>query len=77
MSLLPAAYCFSTAHIVGRDGTPRLVTKPSTSNSRLENPEWGVRDLEDIAHLASTMGFELEQTHDMPANNLAVIFRKR
>jgi hypothetical protein len=41
------------------------------------NPEWGVRDLEDVVHLASTVGFEREQTHDMPANNLAVIFRKR
>lgn len=44
---------------------------------KARNPEWGVRNLEDIAHLASTVGFELEQTHDMPANNLAVIFRKR
>lgn len=44
---------------------------------RAENPEWGVRNLEDVAQLAATVGLELEQTHDMPANNLAVIFRKR
>jgi hypothetical protein len=41
------------------------------------NPEWGVRDLEEIARRAAAEGFELQETHDMPANNLAVIFRKR
>jgi SAM-dependent methyltransferase len=44
---------------------------------KAQNPEWGVRNLEDVVHLASTVGLELEQTHDMPANNLAVVFRKR
>ena len=44
---------------------------------KAENPEWGVRNVEDVAHLAATVGLELERTHDMPANNLAVIFRKR
>jgi hypothetical protein len=44
---------------------------------KAENPEWGVRDVEDVADLAASVGLELEQTHDMPANNLAVIFRKR
>jgi SAM-dependent methyltransferase len=41
------------------------------------NPEGGVRNLEDVAHLASAVGLELEQTHDMPANNLALVFRRR
>jgi Protein of unknown function (DUF938) len=44
---------------------------------RARNPEWGVRNLENVARLASAMGLELEQVHDMPANNLAVVFRKR
>lgn len=44
---------------------------------KAENPEWGVRNLEDVARLAASEGFELQDTHDMPANNLAVIFRKR
>ena len=56
-------------------------TSPSNEafDARLKawDPEWGVRNLEDVVHLASTTGFELEQTHDMPANNLAVVFRKR
>lgn len=41
------------------------------------DPEWGVRNLEDVVRLANTAGLELEQTHEMPANNLAVVFRKR
>jgi hypothetical protein len=44
---------------------------------KAKNPEWGVRNVEDVVDLADTAGFELQQTHDMPANNLAVIFRKR
>ena len=44
---------------------------------KAENPEWGVRNVEDVAHLAARVGLDLEQTHDMPSNNLAVIFRKR
>ncbi len=44
---------------------------------KAENAEWGVRNLEDVAYLAASVDLELEQAHDMPANNLAVIFRKR
>ena len=56
-------------------------TSPSNKafDERLKatNPGWGVRNLEDVVHLASAVGLELEQTHDMPANNLALVFRKR
>ncbi len=34
---------------------------------RARNPEWGVRNLEDVALLAASAGFELQETHDMPA----------
>ncbi|MET1026057.1 MAG: DUF938 domain-containing protein [Dongiaceae bacterium] len=44
---------------------------------RSKNPEWGIRNLEDVALLAAPEGFELEETHDMPANNLALVLRKR
>ena len=43
---------------------------------KAENPDWGVRNLEDGAELAATVGLTLEQTHDMPANNLSLVFRK-
>jgi hypothetical protein len=44
---------------------------------RERNPEWGVRNLEDVALFAGTQGFNLYETHDMPANNLSVVFRER
>ncbi|HEY1783790.1 MAG TPA: DUF938 domain-containing protein [Roseiarcus sp.] len=44
---------------------------------KARNPEWGVRYLEDVVDLASAAGLELDEIHDMPANNLAVVFRKR
>jgi cyclopropane fatty-acyl-phospholipid synthase-like methyltransferase len=42
-----------------------------------QNPEWGVRDLEDVAQIAGKEGFDLRESCEMPANNLAVIFWKR
>jgi SAM-dependent methyltransferase len=43
---------------------------------RARNAAWGVRDLDDVAALASRHGFELAETVAMPANNLTVIFRR-
>jgi len=44
---------------------------------RAQNPEWGIRDLEDVVHVADKEGFDLQESCGMPANNLTVIFRKR
>ncbi len=38
------------------------------------NPEWGLRDLEEVTRLAATHGFRREQLVRMPANNLALVF---
>jgi hypothetical protein len=43
---------------------------------RLQNPEWGVRNLEDVINVASKHKFKLQQIQSMPANNLSVIFQK-
>ena len=43
---------------------------------RARNPDWGVRDLDDVTALASKCGFEHCERVAMPANNLSVIFRK-
>jgi SAM-dependent methyltransferase len=43
---------------------------------KARNAEWGVRDLEDVVQLAASRGFELQEIHDMPANNLSVVFRR-
>jgi hypothetical protein len=44
---------------------------------RARNPEWGVRNLEDVARLAASEGLELQEVYEMPANNIAVVFKKR
>ncbi len=43
---------------------------------RRRNPEWGVRDLEEVADLASTHRLELVERISMPANNLGLVFRR-
>ena len=44
---------------------------------RSRNPEWGIRDLGEVAALARRHGFTVPETVQMPANNLSVIFRRR
>lgn len=42
---------------------------------RQQNPEWGLRYVEDIAEEADKIGLRLHQVIAMPANNLSLIFR--
>jgi SAM-dependent methyltransferase len=44
---------------------------------RARNPAWGVRDLDEIAALASNHGLTALERIEMPANNLSLIFRRR
>jgi Protein of unknown function (DUF938) len=44
---------------------------------RARNREWGVRDLDEVAALASRHGLALEERVAMPANNLSLVFRRR
>lgn len=43
---------------------------------RAQNPEWGVRDVDDLEKAASAVGFELEGNVPMPANNHCLIWHK-
>lgn len=43
---------------------------------RERNPQWGVRDLDEVARVAGRSGFALDETIAMPANNLSVVFRR-
>lgn len=43
---------------------------------RMRNSDWGVRDLETVAALASEHGFGPPTVAEMPANNLSLIFRR-
>ena len=42
---------------------------------KIQNPLWGLRNLEDVNDIASENGFNLDNVIDMPANNLSVIYR--
>ena len=42
---------------------------------RARNPEWGVRDLDDVVDLAAKHGLGLQDRVAMPANNLMLVFR--
>jgi len=44
---------------------------------KVRNPEWGVRNLEDVVAEADRQGLALDTIAPMPANNLSVVFRKR
>ena len=43
---------------------------------KARNPEWGLRDLEDVVAEAERNLLALERVHEMPANNLTLVFRK-
>jgi len=43
---------------------------------RAEDPRWGVRDLDEVAALASSAGFGAPEIVPMPANNLSLVFRR-
>jgi SAM-dependent methyltransferase len=43
---------------------------------RNNDPEWGVRDLDEVAELAQHNGLTLTEVVDMPANNLILAFER-
>lgn len=56
-------------------------TSPSNesfdASLRRQNAAWGVRDLDDVEALANRHALYLEETVEMPAKNLSVIFGRR
>lgn len=44
---------------------------------RAQNPQWGVRCLDEVTEVAENSGFQQRDVVSMPANNLSVIFVKR
>ena len=41
------------------------------------NPEWGVRDMDDLGALAERAGLRLTEAVPMPANNFVLVFTRR
>ena len=62
-----------------RRGAPHISPSNEAFDRQLraQNPAWGVRDLEEVARYAVAHGFGPPETHEMPANNLSVMLRKR
>ena len=44
---------------------------------RRENPQWGVRDVDDVQRVAVECGLRLSDVVEMPANNLTLVFVSR
>ncbi|QHL90576.1 DUF938 domain-containing protein [Sphingomonas changnyeongensis] len=44
---------------------------------KARNPDWGLRHLDDVDRLAAEHGFARTGRHDMPANNLTLIYRRQ
>jgi cyclopropane fatty-acyl-phospholipid synthase-like methyltransferase len=44
---------------------------------RVQNPDWGLRDLEAVSDVAGHAGFDLAEVVDMPANNFSLVFNRR
>lgn len=60
-----------------REGVQTAASNESFDDRlQVENPEWGLRDLEVVADAAASQGLDLAEVVEMPANNLSVIFRR-
>ena len=61
-----------------REGRHTAPSNESFDESlRIRNPEWGIRNLEDVIACAAEHGLDHVETIEMPANNLSVIYRRR
>jgi hypothetical protein len=74
--LAPCAplYLYGPYRQHGRHTAPSNAAFDESLKAR--DPEWGVRDLDEVAELADRHGLALQRTVAMPANNLSVIFRR-
>ena len=43
---------------------------------KARDPAWGIRDLGHVSGLAATHGFGPPERHEMPANNLTIVYRR-
>lgn len=67
-------YLYGPYVVEGRDTAPSNVA--FDENLRSRNPAWGLRSLGEVEAIAKQVGLALEETVDMPANNLSLIFRR-
>jgi SAM-dependent methyltransferase len=58
------------------DGTAVESNLEFDASLKRRDPEWGLRDLEDVTRAASAEGLQRQRVVAMPANNLTVVFRR-
>ncbi len=76
--LLPANGIFYLYGPFKREGVHTAPSNAAFDESlRDQNPEWGIRDLEETIDIAATANLSLEKICPMPANNLSVVFKRR
>jgi SAM-dependent methyltransferase len=67
-------------YLYGAYRQAEMETAPSNeafdASLKARDPQWGLRNLEDVVTEAQDNGLRLEAVTPMPANNLSVVFRK-
>jgi hypothetical protein len=41
---------------------------------KARNPSWGLRDIDQLERVAEASGLKLDETVEMPANNMSLVF---
>lgn len=61
-----------------RDGEHTAPSNQAFDRSlKTRNPEWGVRDIEEVTEVAVNEGLEFKEIIPMPANNFSIIYQKK
>lgn len=67
-------YLYGAYRQQGVETAPSNVAFDQSLKAR--NPDWGLRDLDDVVAEAGRHGLKLDTVVPMPANNLSVVFRR-
>ncbi|MFN8609881.1 MAG: DUF938 domain-containing protein [Vulcanimicrobiota bacterium] len=73
--LEPGGWLYLYGAYLRREGANAISNLAFDQELRRQNPDWGVRCLEDVAEQARLSGLHLESLVDMPADNFSLIFR--
>ena len=75
--LLPAGAPLILYGPYHRAGVPTAPSNEAFDASlKARNPSWGLRELEAVAAEAAANGLSLERVAELPANNIAAVFRR-
>ena len=62
---------------VEADGELAASNREFDRSLRARNPDWGLRSVSDLDVLGTAYGFLRTARHEMPANNLTLVYRQR